>query len=86
MDNEDVGRTQRGKEALHAPFRKERVGNAPLRTRGCGRGRREEPEGSSSQSLVPTKPTYTCLETQRDDKTNGGSGRLNVLRLCYQLI
>lgn len=52
MDNEDVGRTRCGKEALHAPVRKERVLNAPPRRRGRGRDQREEPDGSSSQSQI----------------------------------
>ena len=41
MDNEDVRMTRRGKEQIL---------NAPPRTRG--RGRREEPNGSSSQSQI----------------------------------
>ncbi|RHN52898.1 hypothetical protein MtrunA17_Chr6g0485541 [Medicago truncatula] len=56
MDNEDVGRTRRGKEALHASVPKEQVPNAPPRRRGRGRGRgrgrREELGGSSSQSQI----------------------------------
>ena len=52
MDNEDVGRKRRGKEALHAFVPKEQVPNAPPRRCGCGRGRREELYGSSSQSQI----------------------------------
>jgi len=52
MYNEDVGRTQHGKESLDASVRIERVANTQARTHRHGRGRgwSEGPEGSCYQS------------------------------------